>query len=50
MLNGGLLGKCLEVLSGYPIVVGAQVEKPEGHSKCLRVLDGGLRGKCLDGV
>ncbi len=40
----------LEVLTGYSIVVGAQVGKPGGHSICLHVLDGGLRGKCLDGV
>ena len=38
MLNGG-----------YLIVVEAQVGKTEGHSICLRVLDGGLRGKSLDG-
>jgi hypothetical protein len=50
LLNGGLRGKCLEVLDGYPIVVGAQVGKPEGHSICLHVLDSGLHGKCLDGV
>jgi len=50
VLNGGLRGKCLDVLNGYPIVVGAQVGKPEGHSICLRVSDGGLRGKYLDGV
>jgi hypothetical protein len=50
VLNGGLRGKCLEVLNGYTIVVGAQVGKPEEHSICLRVLDGGLCGSCLDGV
>ena len=50
VLNSGLRGKCLEVLDGYPIVMGAQVGKPVGQSICLRVLDGGLRGKCWDGV
>ncbi len=44
---GSQVGNLLEVLTGYPIVVGAQVGKPEGHSICLH---GGLRGKCLDGV
>jgi hypothetical protein len=35
----------------YPIVVvGAQVGKPVGHSICLHVWNGGLRGRCLDGV
>ena len=50
MLNSGLRGKCLEVLDVYPIVMGAQLGKPEGRSICLRVLAGGLRGRCLDGV
>ncbi len=35
---------------GYPIVVGAQVGKPVGHSICLHVWNGGLCGRCLDGV
>ncbi len=47
---GSQVGNQLEVLTGYPIVVGAQVGKPGGYSICLRVLDGGLRGRCLDGV
>ena len=34
----------------YPIVVGAQVGKPVGYSICLRVWNGGLCGRCLDGV
>ena len=50
MLNSGLRGNCQEVLDVYPIVMGAQLGKPEGRSICLRVLDGGLRGRCLDGV
>ncbi len=37
-------------LKEYPIVVGAQVGKLVGHSICLRVWNGGLRGRCLDGV
>ena len=37
-------------IKGYPIVVGAQVGKLEGHSIYLHVLDSGLRDKCLDGV
>jgi hypothetical protein len=47
---GSQVGNLLEELSGYPIAVGAQVGKPGEHSICLRVLDGGLRGKRLDGV
>ena len=35
---------------GYPIVVGAQVGKTVGHSICLHVWNGGLCGRCLDGV
>ncbi len=37
-------------IKGYPIVVGAQVGKLVGHSICLHVWNGGLRGRCLDGV
>ncbi len=37
-------------IKGYPIVVGAQVGKPVGHSICLGVWNGGLHGRCLDGV
>ncbi len=47
---GSQVGNRLEVLSGCPIVEGAQVGKPGGYSICLRVLDGGLCGRCLDGV
>ncbi len=37
-------------IKGYPIVVGAQVGKPVGHSICQCVWNGGLCGRCLDGV
>ncbi len=37
-------------IKGYPIVVGAQVGKPVGHSICLHVWNSGLHGRCLDGV
>ena len=37
-------------IKGYPIVVGAQVGKLVGHSICLRVWNGGLCGRFLDGV
>ena len=32
------------------IVVVVQLGTPEGRSICLRVLAGGLRGRCPDGV
>ncbi len=35
---------------GYLIVVGAQVGNPVGHSICMRVWNGGLHGRCQDGV
>jgi len=31
VLNSGHRGKCLEVLDVYPIVLGAQLGKPEGR-------------------